>query len=170
MSVLSLQKKISVSGHMFSPIWVQFEPLRFLGYLWFLCAEFYLRGFSFVVNVYILMVMKRKLKGTCMQLSRIFGLLMTMMGMKSEKIILKISSVISPWHVSRSANIPNWNWLEKFIGSRKIIISTIEVGLSYKIFFVLGVLHTSKGHNSAIWSLNVRRFSLAGWIFYKVRR
>jgi len=39
-----------------------------------------------------------------MQLSCIFGIIM--MGMKSEKIILKNYSVISSWHLSRSITIP----------------------------------------------------------------
>jgi len=37
----------------------------------------------------------KEVEGTCMQLSRIFGVLMIRMGMKSEKINLKISSDIS---------------------------------------------------------------------------
>ena len=46
----------------------------------------------------ILMGMKRRLKGTCKQLSRIFGIFMIKMGMKSGKIILRISSGISLAH------------------------------------------------------------------------
>ena len=37
----------------------------------------------------------------------------------------------------------------KPIGGEKTVISTIEIGLSYKIFFVLGMLHILRGHNSA---------------------
>ena len=58
---------------------------------------------------------------------------------------------------------------EELIGDRKTIIDYVDVGLYYKIFFVLGMLHTffmrlrqiakslmlsisssSRGHNSAI--------------------
>ena len=42
-----------------------------------------------MVNTYIPMVIRRRLKGTCMQLSRIFGVLMIRMGMKSGKYHLK---------------------------------------------------------------------------------
>ena len=53
------------------------------------------------------MVIRRGLKGTCMQLSRIFRILMIRMGMKSKKTNLKISSNISPSHLRRSATISN---------------------------------------------------------------
>jgi len=46
-------------------------------------------------DIYILMVMRKRLKGTCMQLSRIFRVLMIRMGMRSGEIILRISSSIS---------------------------------------------------------------------------
>jgi len=42
------------------------------------------------------MVMKKRLQGTCLQLSRIFGVLMIEMGMKSGKTNLKISSDFFP--------------------------------------------------------------------------
>ena len=48
---------------------------------------------TFVANIFILMGMKRRLKGTCIQLSRIFKVFMIRMGMKSEKIILRIFHV-----------------------------------------------------------------------------
>ena len=41
------------------------------------------------------------------------------------------------------------DWLGKIIGGGKTVISTVEIGLSYKNF-VLGILHTSRGHNSTI--------------------
>jgi len=39
---------------------------------------------------------EKEIKGTCMQLSRIFRVLMIWMSIKSEKIILQIFSAISP--------------------------------------------------------------------------
>jgi len=62
------------------------------------------------------------------RLSRIFEALMIVMDMRSEKIILKISSDISRWHLNRSTAMPKWDWLEKLIGDGKIAISTIDVG------------------------------------------
>jgi len=50
--------------------------------------------------------------------------------------------------------------MEKPIGDGKTVILAVEIVLSYKIF-VFGMLHNSRAHNSTIWSLNVRRFSLA---------
>jgi len=66
--------------------------------------------------------------------------------------------------------------MEKLIGGRKTIINFDDFGSSYKIFFVLDMLHTflmhlrqivknlmlskslmfSRGHNSVIKSLNVK--------------
>jgi len=90
-----------------------------------------------------------------MQLYRIFGVLIIMMNMKSEKTNLKISSDISSLHQRISATIIKWSWLEKLIDGGKIIISTFKIGWSYKIFFVLGMLYILRAHNSVIWSLNV---------------
>jgi len=42
------------------------------------------------------------------------------------------------------------DWLGKLIGGGKTVISTVNISLSYKIFFVLGMLHTSRGDNSVI--------------------
>ena len=75
-----------------------------------------------------------------------FWILMIIMGMKNEKIILKILFR----HLSRSNIIFNWNWLEEYIGDEKTAISTVDISLSYKRFFVLGMLHTSRGHNSTM--------------------
>jgi len=72
--------------------------------------------------------------------------------MKSEKTNLKISSDIYSWYLRRSVTMPKWSWLEKLIGDGKTVIWTVEVDLSYKNFFILGMLHTLRGHNSAIWS------------------
>jgi len=104
-------------------------------------------------------------------------------GYEKWKIILKISSVISPWHLNRNAALPKWSWLEKLIGGRTTTIDHVDLDLYYKIF-VLSMLYTFllhlrqitkslmlsmspswRGHNSAIWSLNVRRSKLASAVF-----
>jgi len=72
------------------------------------------------------------------------------MGMTSEKINLTIYSDISPWHLSRSVTMPKWSWLEKLIVGGKTVMWTVEIGWSYKNFFVLDILHTSRAHNSMI--------------------
>ena len=46
--VLFLQQKINISGPFFSPIWAQFEPLRFFGNFWLFFTEFSLWGFAFM--------------------------------------------------------------------------------------------------------------------------
>jgi len=103
---------------------------------WILFMEFYF------CCQYILMVMTRKLNGICRRLSRIFGVLMIIMSIRSEKIILKISLVISPWHLYRSAAMPKWGWLGKLISGGTTTIDHVDIGLSYKIFFILGMFHT----------------------------
>ena len=40
------------------------------------------------------------------------------------------------------------------------VILTVEIGLFYKNF-IFGMLHTSRDHNSTIWSLNAKISSLA---------
>ena len=79
-----------------------------------------------------------------MQLSHIFGILMISMGIKSEKINLKFKKVFLLCHYAQMKLVG------KLIGDEKIVISTIKIGLSYKSFFVLGMLHTSRDHNSMI--------------------
>ena len=73
---------------------------------------------------------------------------MIRMSMKSEKINFKISSDISSWRLRKSVTMSKWSWLQKLIGGEKTVISTAEIGLSYKSFFVLGMLHTLRSHNS----------------------
>ena len=106
-SVLFLQQKINISDPDSSSIWTQFELLRFLSNFWSLYTEFSPRTFTFVVDIYILMVMKRKLNGICMRLSHVFRVLMIIMGTRSEKAIVKFFSVILFWHLSRNTTIPN---------------------------------------------------------------
>ena len=118
--VLFVQQKSSRSGLMSSPVWVQFELLRFLGNFWALCIEFlsyFFMGFYFYGwYTHTLMVMKRKLNGIYTWLSCFFGVLMIVMNMRNEKIILKNCSVISPWHLNRNVFMPKWGWLEELIG------------------------------------------------------
>ena len=62
--------------------------------------------FYFCGRYIILMLMIKKLNEICMRLSRTFEVLVIIMSMKIVKIILKISSVISPGRLSRSAAMP----------------------------------------------------------------
>jgi len=53
------------------------------------------------------MVMTKKLDEIYMRLSRIFQAPMIMIGMKSGKTILKIFSIISPYHLAEVSLCPN---------------------------------------------------------------
>jgi len=62
-------------------------------------------------------------------------------GYEKWKIILKNSSVISLIS-EQKCRYPKWSWLEKLIRDGKTAIGSVDIGLSYKIFSVLCMLHT----------------------------
>ena len=49
-----------------------------------------------MIDLYVLMVMTRKMNGICMRLSHNFGVLMIVMGMRSVKIILNFFQLFLP--------------------------------------------------------------------------
>ena len=117
------------------------RDVEILGYFLNLCTEFSSWIFYFMVDTYILMVMKRKLNEICMRLSHIFGVLMIIMGMKNEKIILKNYSDIFPRYLNRSAAMLKWGWLEKLGGKNSH--SSVDVDLSCKTYFLLSIYTSS---------------------------
>jgi len=77
-----------------------------------------------------------------MRLPRIFRVLVIILGMRSEKMILKNSLVVLFWYLSRSTTMPKWNWLDMLIGGGETVISTISVSFSYNIIFIVCILPT----------------------------
>jgi len=77
----------------------------------------------------------------CMRLSHIFGVLMIVLGMRSEKMILNFFSYFiltseQKYHYAQMKLVG-----QAYCGG-KIAISMINIGLSYKIIFVICMLHT----------------------------
>ena len=163
--ILSQQQRINVSGHIFSPIWVKFEPLSLLGNLWSLCTEFYSWGLTFVANTFILMEWKKGWKGhVCSYL--VFS-----------------EFLRSGW--VRNVRKPSWGFLQIFLFDtcaevplhsneaswRSLLVVEIHsyrlVRLTYLTrTFSYSVCSIPRGapiQLSGRWSLNVRRSSLTWW-------
>ena len=78
----------------------------------------------------------------CLKLSRFFGVLMIVIDMKLGKAILKISLVISPRQLMENVVMLDLSWMEKLIIGGEITIDYVDIGLSCKISFILGMLHS----------------------------
>jgi len=78
----------------------------------------------------------------CMRLSRIFGVLIIILGMRSGKMMLK--NFFSYFVVTSEQNYHyvQMKLLDRLIGGGKTVVSTINVGLYCKIIFVVCTLHT----------------------------
>ena len=88
------QQKISVSDPVSHLIWVQFEPLRFLGDFRTFVLKVYSWNFTFVKNIYTEVDDKEMKRDIYMRLSHVFGVLMISTSMRGGKAIWNISSVI----------------------------------------------------------------------------
>ena len=78
-------------------------------------------SFYFCGKSYILIVMKKKWNEICMQLPYIFENLMIILGMKSEKAILKLSSVILFYNWAEVLLCPNEaGWTDLLVVERHL--------------------------------------------------